>query len=269
MTTLLIDAGNTRIKFGWIDTRTGEREPVALALGHAELEQIEPWLATRPNDAASGAIRAIGTNVAGNEAGSRIEDLVRRHLGTSVSWVTGTPVAAGVRNGYMNPAQLGPDRWVSMVGLAGHAQGRGPMMLASFGTTTTIDTLGYEAGEPVFVGGLILPGPMLMRASLASATANLPLAESSFAAFGLHTHQAISSGIAAAQTGALLRQWREGIERFGQAPRVFCSGGGWPLVESEVCRTLLRAQADLGQAHEPVEWLATPVLDGLARLALL
>ncbi len=267
MRQLLIDMGNSRIKCGWANTRTGQREPGTVAVSHTELDQLADWLPASSHDLSP---QALGVNVAGMALADRLGALLRERIGLTVQWIDSQPEAAGVRNAYNNPAQLGPDRWVSMIGLAGHASGDDrPLMLASFGTATTIDTLGADhSGALAFQGGLIFPGPMLMRASLASGTANLPMAEGAAAAYPLHTHQAITSGIAAAQTGALLRQWREGLERYGCTPRVFCSGGGWPLVETETERTLARAQADLGQVNEPITWLASPVLDGLARLAV-
>ncbi|TEA77854.1 type III pantothenate kinase [Allopusillimonas ginsengisoli] len=264
MKTLLIDAGNSRIKCGWADAQTGVRDPDTLAIGHGELDQLAAWLHASANHAAS---QAIGVNVAGPELADRLQAMLQARLGLSVHWIGSEPQAAGVRNAYINPAQLGADRWVSMIGMATHAETGLPLMLASFGTATTIDTLALDdQGTLAFQGGLIFPGPMLMRDSLASGTANLPMAQGAATAYPLDTHGAITSGIAAAQAGALLRQWREGLERYGRAPRVFCSGGGWPIVDNEVQRTLARAQADLGQASEPATWLSAPVLDGLARL---
>src|SRR5690606_9486627 len=117
-----------------------------------------------------------------------------------------------------------------------------------FGTATTVDTLAPEQSEGAgltsvaFHGGLIFPGPDLMRSSLANGTARLPIASGPAVAFPTHTHQAISSGIAAAQAGAVLRQWREGLQRYGTAPRVYAAGGGWPIVEEEVRKSLARAQ---------------------------
>src|SRR3546814_18446318 len=78
-----------------------------------------------------------------------------------------------------------------MIGLAQHAKSQ-PLLLASFGTATTLDTLGAERpagstnesqGNLVFYGGLILPGPALMRSALATGTANLPEATEPFAAY--------------------------------------------------------------------------------------
>src|SRR5690606_32162273 len=129
----------------------------------------------------------------------------------------------GVTNAYCVPEQLGADRWVSMIGMAARTNtstSASPVMLASFGTASTIDTLapvGNGASERNFDGGLIFPGPALMGSSLAAGTANLPEADGMVTAYPTDTHQAISSGIAAAQAGALLRQWREGLARYGLA----------------------------------------------------
>lgn len=269
---VLIDAGNTRLKLGWIDPGTGRRESHPLAISHHDLHRLAGWL-----DQLSPEPRAaLGVNVAGKALADALDELLRLRCGRPVSWISGQAQAAGVRNAYDVPGQLGADRWVSMIGLARHAQD-GPLLLASFGTATTLDTLGPELAKPVvgeaagrlvFHGGLILPGPALMRSALAAGTANLPEADAAIAAYPTHTQQAISSGIAAAQAGAVLRQWREGLERFGQAPRVYSTGGAWPLVEEEVQRGLARAQGDLGLSRQTVQWLQSPALDGLARLAL-
>ncbi|NYT38049.1 type III pantothenate kinase [Allopusillimonas soli] len=266
---ILIDAGNTRIKCGWVAPVTGEREQEAMAVGHADLNQLEAWLSGLAGSGAK-VQSALGTNVAGERMATRLAALVQRCCAVGISWVAGTPEAQGVHNSYLDPAQLGPDRWVSMVGLSRHmpVHDSPPLMLAGFGTTTTIDTLAREDdGKLVFSGGLILPGPQLMASSLNGGTAMLPLADSSAALFPRHTHEAIGSGIAAAQTGALLRQWREGLERYGRAPRVYSSGGGWPMMAAEAQRTLARMQDDLGLPRQGIQWLATPVLDGLACLA--
>jgi type III pantothenate kinase len=146
------------------------------------------------------------------------------------------------------------------------------MLLASFGTACTLDTLANPRDEhgvrhASFVGGLILPGPLLMARSLSDGTAQLPYAQGEPADYPTTTQGAIASGIAAAQSGALLRQWRTALQRFGMPPRVFVCGGGWPLVENEVRRTLARAQDDLGVPADAPRYLLSPVLDGLAWLA--
>ena len=263
---LLIDAGNTRVKFGWVEPASGKRETVALALHHAGLDQLSQWLQQLPTR----PIAALGVNVAGAATASAIESRLAPHA-CPVTWIGSQSEALGIRNNYHRPSQLGPDRWVSMLALAQHAESPrtnasspAPLILASFGTATTIDTLSPDLA---FQGGLIFPGPALMRTSLAQGTANLPEADGDTAAYPAHTHQAIATGIAAAQAGAVLRQWLIGLERYGNAPLLFSAGGGWPVVREETLRLLAATQNRLGLPLAPIEWLATPVLDGLARLA--
>jgi type III pantothenate kinase len=238
-------------------------------LPHADIASLPSWLAQMSIAPRGG----IGVNVAGAAVAQSIEAILRHGHSFRMQWIASQPQAAGIRNGYDVASQLGADRWVSMIGLAQHTDSAA--ILASFGTATTIDTLGPEqaaheayGASRLFHGGLILPGPALMRSSLASGTANLPEADGPAAAYPTHTHQAIASGIAAAQAGALIRQWREGLAQFGQAPLVFSTGGGWSVVEDEAQRLLARAQADLNLPQQAIRRLATPVLDGLARLAI-
>lgn len=289
---ILIDAGNTRIKFGSIQPGSGHRETQALALPHAELEQVDAWLRQLP----AVPTGAIGVNVAGAAMAGRLQAHMAKYI-PAIDWVGSQASALDVHNHYRQPGQLGPDRWVALLGLAqhmrtAHPSSPSPAILASFGTATTIDTLvPQEAGNPppeaasansippapnaspshgrryTFRGGLILPGPALMNASLAQATAHLPEAQGATADFPTDTHQAIVTGIAAAQAGAILRQWLAGLDSCGAAPRLYVSGGGWPIVKDEIQRLLDAAQARLGIPGFPIEWLANPVLDGLASLA--
>lgn len=264
---LLIDAGNTRLKFGWVRWGNDRREPGILALPHAELEQLPAWLETLP----SRPTGALGVNVAGVEVAARVEAVLAAQGCRAVRWVAPTSEAAGIINSYENPTQLGTDRWVSLIGLARHTTGGAT--LASFGTATTVDTLGphhataSERGMRRFEGGIILPGVELMRQALANGTAGLPYATGVSTLHPRNTHAAISSGIAAAQAGAVLRQWRAAIDVLGEIPGLYCTGGGWPPVREEVTASLARVQADLGLPAMAPRELEAPVLDGLAVLA--
>lgn len=271
--TLLIDAGNTRVKFGWLQHSDGQREASPLALAHAELDRLPAWLATLPVLPE----QALGVSVAGPAIAQALEHTLQQQ-GAPVRWLRSSARAAGIVNLYDIPEQLGNDRWVALLGLGDRTSTAA--VLASFGTATTVDTLSPQAAarsgtvgrasrERRFEGGLILPGPELMRRSLATGTAGLPYAQGSSVAFPRNTHAAISSGVAAAQAGAVLRQWRCAYEQLGVAPHLYCTGGGWPLVAGEVTAALAGAQADLGLPPLPPQWLDAPVLDGLARMAML
>lgn len=271
---LLIDAGNTRIKLDWIEPESARRASRVLAFTGDELDGVRRWLAALPRRPE----RALGVNVAGPVTEAALESL----LGCPITWVTPSDQALDVRNGYREAVKLGPDRWAALLGLAGHdtmrpAQGPAPVcsLLAIFGTATTIDTLrparavgGHEPQALFeFPGGLILPGPEMMLTSLSTGTANLPRAHSDTALYPIHTHQAIATGVAAAQAGAVMRQWLAGLELCGVPPEVYVSGGAWSMVREETQRLLNVARGRLGLPLQTVHWLDAPVLDGLARLA--
>ena len=274
--TLLVDAGNTRVKFGWVLHENGVRDATTLALGHNELDRLPAWLAQLPVKPGFG----LGVSVAKARLASAVEASLKQHLGLQMRWLRSSPQTAHVINLYDAPDQLGNDRWIALIGLS--MQTPCAAILASFGTATTVDTLGPwrvegETAAPAqppalasrhFEGGLILPGPELMRRSLANGTAGLPYALGDSVAFPRNTHSAISSGIAAAQAGAVVRQWRYARDKFQVAPKLYCTGGGWPLVAQEVAELLATTQGDMGLAPEAPQWLEAPVLDGLAALAV-
>jgi len=258
---VLVDAGNSRIKLGWLDA-DGRREAAAAALDHGRLADIEGWLDTLP----AAPRGALGVNVAGPDIAAALAAPLERR-GCPLQWVRPQARSLGLVNGYGTPHQLGADRWAAMLGVRARLGApRPPFVLATFGTATTIDTVGPD---DVFAGGLILPGPALMRASLANGTADLPLtpADGAVVEFPVDTRQAIASGVAAAQAGAVARQWLAAQRRYGQAPRLYASGGGWTGIAGETRRLLDRACAGRGLLPPAAEYVHNPVLDGLARLA--
>lgn len=258
---VLIDIGNSRIKLGWLDPATGEREtePAALDRGEAQA-QLQHWLTQLPSPPS----RAVGTNVAGDTAAQRLETVLQSH-GCPVRWYRAEPARFGLSNGYTRPEQLGADRWAAMLGLRTHLPSQhGPVMLASFGTATTIDTIGPDGHFP---GGLILPGPALMLESLARNTANLPLVNGAAVEYPTDTHEAIATGVAAAQAGAILRQWLAGFHLYGEAPEIYVTGGGWPHVANETRRLLTEAARLRGIRPPAVHERTHLVLDGVATLA--
>lgn len=278
----LIDIGNTRMKIGWLDPETGRRETVALALDHKNPDQLELWFTEQKVCPAS----AVGVNVAGDQNAQAIDAFFAEKFGVGVRWLGSQPQAANILNRYIEPARLGADRWIAMIGLSGvQPDASVPLLLASFGTATTMDTLcpaslaTTAAGHSVhgdtltdnirwvYDGGLIFPGPGLMRASLASNTAQLPEANGSTTAFPTDTHKAITSGIAAAQAGALVRQWQAIMCRYGVAPCVYGTGGGWPAIQDEAQALLATFQQLHHVPEQPIQYLPSPILDGLARMA--
>lgn len=197
MKLLLIDAGNTRIKWAVAgpDAALGKWE-LADAAPHAELGAMaSTWRA-------AGVTRALVSNVAGPEARACIAAALPD--GIEVEWFASTPERAGLRNGYRNPGQLGCDRFAAAIGARALAPGQ-DVIVATCGTATTVDAV---TSDGRFIGGMILPGLALMAGSLARDTAQLPQVTPDAApppVFGDNTVDAIVSGCLSAQAGAIER----------------------------------------------------------------
>lgn len=193
---LLMDAGNTRVKWALTDAgcAPGEWRSHGAVL-HARLDEAAAeW-------AASGATRALVSNVAGPQLAARIAGLLP--AGIEVEWFASTCERAGLRNGYREPGRLGCDRFAAAIGALALAPGQ-DLIVATCGTATTVDAV---TADGLFVGGMILPGLALMASSLATNTAQLPqVAPGALPAlFGDNTNDAILSGVLSAQAGAIER----------------------------------------------------------------
>jgi len=257
---ILIDVGNTRLKlaklvngeFTFI-TALDTQNPASLAaeLKVHVLRITATKLADEPKTPEVTTALAVSVHHPETEAA-----IAAALSGIPIEWVHPSTSAGGVTNAYPNPKQLGADRWVGMIGLTRHfCQPHQSLILANFGTATTVDTLGADR---LFRGGLILPGVWMMQRALAQGTARLPETPGTLMDYPTQTTAAITTGIAAAQAGALLRQVTVAQSLDKRDPMVCVSGGAWPLVEAEVRRALPNVEI-----HE----LPHVVLHGLAVLA--
>ncbi|MCX5592228.1 type III pantothenate kinase [Alcaligenes endophyticus] len=273
---LLVDAGNTRIKFGWCCAANPTSTIPNLAVLPDQLNEL-PALLTQAGAPLSywksqpAKIHAIGVNVAGGAIQRRLEQAIAALGFTHIEWLSSQESRYGLRNRYAVASQLGTDRWVALLGLHAHTLSDNtlssqPLILASFGTATTVDTLSpqNQQKEREFPGGLILPGPSLMLQSLHQSTAQLPLAGGPSLAYPQDTLSAISSGVAASQVGAVLRQWHQGLLHYGRAPSVYLSGGGLDLIYPELQQALQQAYQQLGLRSTSATLLPVPVLQGMA-----
>src|SRR5918992_532901 len=115
---LLIDIGNTRIKWAWLEDGRLQPQSAAPHAGWTAQTFIDTILAP-----AGGSGRAWVSNV----SGPRMAQVVRAALAQSQraepEFVTASAAAGGVQNAYPQPMKLGADRWLAMIG--GHALERG------------------------------------------------------------------------------------------------------------------------------------------------
>jgi type III pantothenate kinase len=208
---LLVDAGNTRVKWALADTATAPGQWLAQGAAlHAQLASLaDAW---RDLDATC----ALVSNVAGAALREQLTHLLAPF---SMHWFASRPALAGITNGYRNPAQLGCDRFAAAIGARALDPGQ-KLVVATCGTATTIDAI---SADGVFTGGMILPGLALMAGALARNTAQLPQALPGDAlppTFADNTVDAIVSGCVNAQAGAIERA----VAAHG-AERCIVSGG--------------------------------------------
>ena len=218
---LLIDLGNTRIKWAWMSDAEEELEDAGAARTGDGLSDL-PFL-----DRAEQVAGALACNVAGVELGRKLAGLVRERLAVELVFVQARASACGVTAAYANPLNLGADRWAALIGA--HALGRADYCIVDAGSTVTMDLLLSDGGH---LGGYIAPGREMSLAAMAKGTAELASRLKDHAdqprdlAPGTDSAEAMEKGTLAAQLGMI----RSGMERLtsqgGGSPVLLLTGGG-------------------------------------------
>ncbi len=221
MTMLLIDAGNSRVKWATVESGAGIKIGAWVQYGALNNAHITPQMFAEiaaPN-------RVLLSNVAGEKVAQGLLAACEKWP-CKVELIAAQRQQCGVHNVYQEPAQLGSDRWVALIA-AWQQEGRA-CLVVNCGTATTVDALSMEGN---FMGGLILPGIEIMQRSLAHSAVQLIESAGSLHAFPRNTADAIYSGAMRATLGAIQQQFellkkRVGDEtKNGQPPRCLLSGG--------------------------------------------
>ena len=155
--------------------------------------------------------------------------------------IVGPGLKTGMPIRYDNPHEVGADRIVN--GVAAIAAFGAPVLVADFGTATTIDVIDADGG---YVGGAIAPGVETSAEALFSKAArlsNVDLTEPG-TAIGHNTRQSVQAGLllgqAAMVDGLVRRIWTE----LGRETPVVATGG---LAErmAKLCETVSDVDVDL------------------------
>ena len=249
---LLIDAGNTRIKWALVNgmTRRAQASGFASNVSEADREdwacrgELPTWQAGRLSHDISAQLAQRDPNAhlhdikeiwVSNVAGETVAQLIQGFgagISTQPHFVEARKEQCGVRNGYSSVSQLGSDRWTALIS-AWHMV-KGQCLVVNSGTATTIDTL---SGQGEFVGGLILPGVELMQHSLVEATDQLKSAQGEFVPFPLNSADALYSGAIQASCGAIERQYA--LLNNDSAPMVL-SGGAAAILQPHFNQKLFK-----------------------------
>jgi type III pantothenate kinase len=227
VTFLAIDIGNTRLK--WAVYETPAPGASLIAHGAEFLEQIDS-LAEGAWAALPAPARMLGCTVAADAVRRRAEAQLEEVWDLPAQWVYATAAEAGMTNGYEQPARLGADRWVAMVGARHRLLAAGaarPMVVVMIGTAVTVEAVDASGR---FLGGFILPGHGIMLRALEQGTAGLHVPTGDVREFPTNTSDGLTSGGTYAIAGAVERMVQHVRSHCRAEPACFVTGGaGWKM----------------------------------------
>ena len=224
---LLIDAGNTRTKWAWCPD-----QPHQDAAWQVHALTHQQWLqgdadAQRLLQAIAQAKQVWLSNVAGAHWLQPLPALEQRlHL------IQSSASALGVQNSYHQPAQLGSDRWCSV--LAVWQQFGQSALVVTAGTALTIDALVVNQAGASFAGGSIQPGLRLMWQSLQQGAAQLDYAyppdQAVPSGFAQNSQQAMWLGCVQALAASVVAQFERMLALADAMPLLILTGGDAQLL---------------------------------------
>lgn len=262
MTTLLVDVGNTRVKWALL---RGARLSRMQALAHESRplgmhDVVRAVMRAAPR----GVERIVAVCVGGPVLERSLAGAARARLRVVTEFVHSERSAAGVRNGYRDTWRLGADRWVGLIAahsLAGSGKSVRPVLVANVGTALTLDLVGADGRHR---GGAIVPGPDVMVASLLRGTHGIARrardarntrirAKPARDLFARDTASGLSAGACHAAAAVIDRAVDQARAELGTRPLLLLTGGAAPDL-----RAFIRS---------PVRIVPDLVLRGLAVLA--
>jgi type III pantothenate kinase len=161
---MLIDAGNSRVKWAWLRDDSLDEAGSALH-AHGAFFDLAASIWTQNKR----PIRVVVSNVAGDEFAKRLTALVENCWRLQSEFIVPRDAAFGITNSYDDASKLGADRWAALI--AAHHSHPGTSCIVDCGTAITIDAITASGKH---LGGLILPGFMTMQDALSSNTHGLP-----------------------------------------------------------------------------------------------
>ncbi len=151
MSALLVDVGNSRLKWQLrIAGKTVSEHQCLLA----DVTSA-PW----PEDVSQVLVASVREH-------KELHQFLQLVYGQRLHWLANPPHGdQRIQHCYSDPARLGVDRWLAMLGA--RAELPGPLLVVDAGTALTLDLL---SGDDQHVGGYIVPGLTASRETLFSRT---------------------------------------------------------------------------------------------------
>ena len=234
MTVLLIDVGNTRIKWARFDGKALGPQRAAAHLGWGGEDFARRVIGSR-----RGLERILVASVAGKRVARSLMLAARQVGAPTPEFVVSQRTAGGVTSGYLEPWRWGVDRFVASIG-AHQLAGRRAVCVVGVGTAMTIDLLDSKG---LHRGGAIVPAPTLMVDTLLRNTDGIRRraqggAKGDQGLFGRSTRAALVQGSRYAAAALIERAADEArVLLHSRTPLILLTGGGAPFVQPLVRST--------------------------------
>ncbi|MDM8557443.1 type III pantothenate kinase [Candidatus Parabeggiatoa sp. HSG14] len=225
---LMVDMGNSSLKWAFFDKgKLSPLERIPYQSNNLKNLLTQAWLRCNIPP------RSVWvSNVAGPQKAELLTQWITTHWGLKPIFIKTTHYECGVKNGYENPAQLGVDRWLALIGA--HHLEKGMLCVIDCGTAVTLDILSASGHHQ---GGLIIPGITTMRDVLlddtyALAHLNKILPQGNDKQFLAHdTRTGISQGALYAVIG-LVKYVVNTLEKQGNKIKLILTGGSASAIKS-------------------------------------
>ena len=234
---LLIDIGNTRVKWALVDRKL-------FAKGDASDWSL---VQKQKDEFQSIWISCVGKDSTFKQVVKQLRELSDiEPISVKVS-----AKACGLVNQYKSLDRLGVDRWVAAIG-ARALRPTGELIIIDVGTAVTIDCVDAESN---YLGGVILPGFAMMHDSLVGKTAGISsLRQDPVAIIGQNTQECVNSGAHYGLVGAIERIVSEiRVDHGGDSTQLLITGGD--------------AEQVIASSHLPFDHQANLLFDGLITIS--
>jgi len=233
---LLVDIGNTRIKWAHVDGGRVRRGRAARHATWSSATYARRLLRHKPPPT------RMWVSSVGSSAVNRALAGAARRAGVPVTFVSVPRRGGGVQVGYLEPWRLGVDRFVAAVG-AHELFPRMPLCVVGVGTAMTLDLIGADGRHR---GGAIIPAPALMLATLFKHTHGIQRRaqgggnrQDGARLFARSTRGAVMQGARYAAAALIDRAVEEARVLLGHRPLVVLTGGGAAVVRPLLqCRSV-------------------------------
>lgn len=204
MSILLIDIGNTRMKWALVEGEKNLAQVTFTSQGSFS-ENLSSSLIELCLKNSWQIEQIICSSVISIEQTNSLQTAFKEtYPNTLWKQINGLALIEKISTSYLSPAQLGSDRR-AMIIAAQNLYPQKNTLIVSAGTATTLDMITAQAHH---LGGWILPGVSLMKDSLMQGTVRLAMDSSVIEGeypieIGINTQSSINQGVLASQLGAI------------------------------------------------------------------